>query len=215
MTQKLRSPSRSKWSNNKWPNHMRNWIGMFNLGKCRHVRKYPMVLAIVGLTLVVFLAPALGANKTPWGKELVRAPGFTLPNLRGQSVSLAEYKGQVVLLNFWATWCRDCAREMPEFEKLYQVYKEKGLSVLAIALDKEGGPAVEAFLQNEHLELTYPILLDPEERVARSYRLSWVPVTVVIGRDGQVIETILGPRPWGSEEVMNSIEHLLTAPSGH
>lgn len=170
-----------------------------------------MVLTIVGLTLVMFLAPALGANKTPWGEDLVRAPGFTLPSLQGQSVSLDEYKGQVVLLNFWATWCRDCAREMPEFETLYQAYKEKGLAVLAIALDKEGGPAVEAFLQNEHLDLTYPILMDPQGLVARSYRLSWVPVTVVIGRDGHVIETVLGARPWGSQTVMNSLEKLLHA----
>jgi len=168
-----------------------------------------MALAIVGLTLVVFLAPALGANKTPWGEDLDQAPGFTLPNLQGQSVSLDEYKGQVVLLNFWATWCRDCAKEIPEFEKLYQAYKEKGLAVLAIALDKEGRLAVEAFLQNEHLELTYPILLDPEGLVARNYRLSWVPVTVVMGRDGRIIETVLGTRLWGSQEVMDSFEQLL------
>jgi len=168
-----------------------------------------MPLAIFGLTLVVFLYPAPGARKTAWGAEPVQAPTFTLPNLQGQPVSLGEQKGKVVLINFWATWCKDCVREMPEFEKLYQAYKEKGLSVLAIALDKEGAAAVEDFLQKEHLELTYPILLDPEERIARNYRLSWVPVTVVIGRDGQVIETILGARPWGSEKVMNSIEQLL------
>jgi peroxiredoxin len=161
------------------------------------------------LTLVVVFFPALGAREIIWGAEPVQAPTFTLPNLQGHLVSLGDYQGRVILLNFWATWCRDCVREMPEFEKLYQAHKEKGLSVLAIALDKEGRPAVEAFLQDEHLELTYPILLDQEEQVARRYRLSWVPVTVVIGRDGQVIETILGARPWGSEEVMTSIEKLL------
>jgi len=175
------------------------------------VLKHLIPLAILGLTLVVFLYPTIGAGETAWGAEPVQAPTFTLPNLQGQPVSLAKYTGKVVLLNFWATWCRDCAREMPEFEKLYQAYKEKGLAVLAIALDKEGRPAVEAFLQNEHLELTYPILLDSEGVAARSYRLSWVPVTIVMGRDGRIIETILGARPWGSEEVMNSIEKLLHA----
>lgn len=168
-----------------------------------------MALTIVGLTLVVFFAPALGANLTPWGEEQVQALAFTLPSLQGNMVSLDQYKGQVVLLNFWATWCKDCAKEMPEFEKLYQAYKTKGLSVLAIALDKEGRPAVEAFLQDEHLKLTYPILLDPAGVVARRYRLSWVPVTVVVGRGGTIMETILGARPWGSQEVMKSVEQLL------
>ncbi len=188
---------------------MCNRIGLLSFRKSRHVLKHPRPLAIIGLTLVVLFSSALGAREIIWGAEPVQAPTFTLPNLQGHPVSMGDYQGKVILVNFWATWCRDCVREMPEFEKLYQAYQGKGLAVLAIALDKEGRPAVEAFLQDEHLELTYPILLDPEERVARNYRLSWVPVTVVIGRDGQVIETILGARPWGSEEVMNSIEKLL------
>lgn len=143
------------------------------------------------------------------GAEPIRAPTFTLPNLQGQPVSLGEQKGKVVLLNFWATWCKDCVSEMPELEKLYQRFRSQGLSLLAIALDKEGQPAVEAFLKNKYLSLSYPILLDPAGLVPRSYRLSWVPVTIVIGRDGTIVENILGARPWGSEEVMNSFEQVL------
>lgn len=188
---------------------MRKERGLFNLGKGRHLQIPSMGLALIGLTLLVLLAPVHGANGTPWGEVRVQAPAFTLPNLKGQSVNLGDYKGQVVLLNFWATWCKDCAKEMPEFEKLYQAHKGKGLSILAIALDKEGRPAIETFLQNEHLELTYPILLDPEGLVARSYRLSWVPVTLVVGRNGKIVETVLGAKPWGSEEVMNSFQKLL------
>lgn len=168
-----------------------------------------MAVIIIGLTFVTFLSPALGGPKTSWGEEFVHAPDFTLPDIQGKSVSLDEYKEQVVLLNFWATWCEDCAKEMPEFEKLYQAYKRKGLSIFAIALDAEGKSAVEAFLQKENLELTYPILLDPEGQVARAYRLAWVPVTIVVGRGGKIIETIFGARPWGSDEVMNSFEDLL------
>lgn len=168
-----------------------------------------MSLAIIGLTLVVFFFSALGGEEAAGGAEPNRAPTFTLPNLQGQPVSLGEQKGKVVLLNFWATWCKDCVSEMPELEKLYQRFRSQGLSLLAIALDKEGQPAVEAFLKNEHLSLSYPILLDPAGLVPRSYRLSWVPVTIVIGRDGTIIETVLGARPWGSEEVMNSFEQVL------
>lgn len=168
-----------------------------------------MAMAMIGLTLVVFLAHVHGANGTRWGEGRAQAPAFTLPSLQGQSISLDEFSGQVILLNFWATWCKDCAKEMPEFEKLYQAYEGKGLSVVAIALDKEGQPAIEAFLKRENLNLTYPILLDSDNRVARAYQLAWVPVTIVVGRDGKILETVLGARPWGSEEIMNSFEQLL------
>lgn len=163
------------------------------------------VMIVVG----VFLLSALGFSGISCGEEETGAHPFTLPNLKGQAVKLTDLKGDVVLINFWATWCRDCVMEMPELEKLYQKLQSQGLSVLAIALDKEGQPAVEAFLKKEHLKLSYPILLDPDERVARAYRLSWVPVTIVVGREGQILETILGARAWGSQEVMDSFEQLL------
>ena len=173
------------------------------------VWKSSVALAIRGLTVVTLLCSTLGTPATTWGNELIHAPEFTLPNIQEQPVSLADYQGQVVLLNFWATWCKDCAKEMPEFEKLYQAHREHGLSILAIALDKEGLPAVEAFLKKEQLTLSYPILLDRDGRVARDYRLSWVPVTIVVGRDGKIIETVLGARPWGSAEIVNSFNQLL------
>ena len=165
----------------------------------------PTLMIVVG----VFFLSVLGSSGTSLGEEVSGAPPFTLPNLKGQAVRLTDLKGDVVLINFWATWCRDCVLEMPELEKLYRKFRNQGLSLLAIALDKEGQPAVEAFLQKENLELTYPVLLDPDERVARAYGLSWVPVTIVVGRGGKIIETIFGARPWGSQEVMNSFEQLL------
>ena len=168
---------------------------------------------ILGGAISVILTGVLGICGISWSENGLQAQPFTLPNLNRQPVSLSDHKGNIILINFWATWCRDCVQEMPELEKLFQEYQGKGLSIFAIALDREGQSAVETFLKKENLELTYPILLDPEEKVARAYRLSWVPVTIMVGQEGEIIETVLGARPWGSEEVMASIEQLLNASS--
>jgi len=157
----------------------------------------------------VFLTGTWGICNISWGKEGLLASPFTLPSLQGQPVSLADQKGDIILINFWATWCKDCVQEMPEFEKLYQKYHGKGLSIFAISIDQNGQPAVEAFLKEENLKLTYPILLDPDGHVARAYQLRWLPVTIVVGRDGRIIKTVLGARPWGSKKVMKSFDYLL------
>lgn len=163
-----------------------------------------MVVAIGALFTGVF-----GIHQTSLGEERVLANPFTLPDLQGKIVRLADLKGDVILINFWATWCGDCLLEMPEFEKLYQKLKGKGLSILAVSLDKKGAAEIEAFLKNENLNLTYPILLDPDGHVSRAYGISWVPATIIIGRNGKVIERILGVRPWGGKQAMKSFEHLL------
>jgi len=166
-------------------------------------------LAVSIVVAFLSFAYAIGTAQNSWGKEDLMAPSFTLNNLQGQSVSLADSKGNIILINFWATWCKDCVQEMPEFEKLYQKYQGKGLSVFAISIDKKGQAAVETFFKKKDLKLTFPILLDSDGKVARAYRVAWVPVTIVIGRNGKIMETVLGARPWGSEKVMKSFDRLL------
>jgi len=176
-------------------------MGELVLGKTKFV--------ILVVATCAFLTGTWGSCNISWGKEGLLASPFTLPSLQGQSMSLADQKGDIILINFWATWCTDCVQEMPEFEKLYQKYHGKGLSIFAISIDQKGQPAVEAFLKKENLKLTYPILLDPDGHVARAYQLRWLPVTIVVGRDGRIIETVLGARPWGSKEIMKSFDYLL------
>jgi peroxiredoxin len=111
-----------------------------------------------------------------------RAPGFTLPDLDGNEISLANLRGQAVIINFWATWCAPCLVEMPALEQAYQERKDDGLVILAVNRDEDRG-AVERFFY-EDLKLTFTPLLDDEARVNDQYRVFNLPTTYFVDRDG-------------------------------
>lgn len=136
-----------------------------------------------------------------------RAPNFRLNDLDGNERSLAEFKGKVVFINFWATWCVPCKAEMPSMEALYRDYKEEGLEVLAISNDLQGEPVVRPFV--EEMELTYTILLDSDFRVDDKYLVHSVPTSFIIGRDGIVTHELIGARNWNAPEAREMIENLL------
>ena len=135
------------------------------------------------------------------------APGFNLRNLKGNYQSLDSFSGQVVVLNFWATWCVPCRVEMPSFEKLYRRYRSEGVAVLAVTLDKNSKQKVESFV-DEH-RISFPILLDEEGEVERLYPSMTIPFTYVIDREGRVVARVDGAKNWGSKETFEAIEYLL------
>ena len=136
------------------------------------------------------------------------APDFVSENLNGGQAALADYKGKLVLLNFWATWCMPCRAEMPGMETLWQKYKEQGFVVVAISSD-EGSPArVETF--SKLLDLSFPILLDPEGEVSDLYKVSNMPTSFLIDRDGNIISRIVGTEAWDSPEAIQLVEGLLS-----
>lgn len=145
-----------------------------------------------------------------------RAPGFDLPTLDGDTTSLDAYDGQVVLLNFWATWCPPCVHEMPSMERLYQDLRARGFVVLGVSVDVDPGqPDADGRVQGivreyvDRLGVTFPILLDPAGSVEGVYNVSGLPTTYVIGRDGRIEGRIVGAREWDSEEYRRRIEELL------
>ena len=147
-----------------------------------------------------------------------RAPGFELTTMDGDTTSLDAYEGQVVLLNFWATWCPPCVHEMPSMERLYQDLRARGFVVLGVSVDVDPGEAdadgrVQGIVREyvDRLGVTFPILLDPEGAVEDVYNVSGLPTTYVIGRDGRIEGRIVGAREWDSEEYRRRIQELLDA----
>ena len=138
-------------------------------------------------------------------KEKGRAAGFSLRDMEGRKRTLEEFRGKVLLVHFWASWCDPCKKEFPALSQLASDFGPKGLVVLGIAEDSR--ERVEAFLKENRAG--FPILLDQYGSVMRDYRVSLIPVTVIVGKDGLVEGTLLGPRDYGSAEAREYFEKIL------
>jgi peroxiredoxin len=111
------------------------------------------------------------------------APDFTLRSIGGANLRLAEQRGQVVLVNFWATWCGPCRQEMPHLNRLYDKYRSAGFVLLGVNIDDD--PRAAADLATK-LGVHFPVLLDTDKKVSRAYDMSAMPATLLIDRDGRV-----------------------------
>ena len=138
------------------------------------------------------------------------APDFTLPGLDGRSVSLSDYRGKVVVVNVWATWCPPCVDEMPSLEKLYQEFKNESFEILAISIDSDGITAVPPFMKKHGL--TFPVLLDSQATIRSSYRTTGVPETFIINKKGILVKKVIGPLNWAAPEVLRYIRELIQEP---
>ncbi|MFQ5545736.1 MAG: peroxiredoxin family protein [Acidiferrobacterales bacterium] len=151
--------------------------------------------------------PALHGFRLVTFKRPIAAPVFSLRNLAGDVVKLEQFRGQYVVLNFWATWCPPCVKEMPSMERLQQHFKDKRFRVVAISLDKEPKQKVQSFVSK--LNLTFSILLDPKGIAALPYGARDLPSTFILNTDGQVIAAAKGERDWHSEEAVSYLNELL------
>jgi thiol-disulfide isomerase/thioredoxin len=134
------------------------------------------------------------------------APAFELFDLAGRPVSLIDFRGRVVILTFWATWCEPCREEMPAMMKLARELGERGLAVVAVNV-KEPAARVEAFVKE--LGLTFAVILDSRGEVSDRYQLQALPTTYLIGRDGNLLALALGYRDWESPGARAFVAELL------
>jgi peroxiredoxin len=135
------------------------------------------------------------------------APDFQLRDLAGNLVSLTQFRGKVVLLNFWATWCGPCRVEMPAMEQLYRTLSRKEFEILAISTDAQGAVVTRPF--QKEMGFTFPVLHDADYQVGLAYGARSLPLTFMVDRQGIVRKKVFGAREWDSPEARELVQALL------
>lgn len=135
------------------------------------------------------------------------APNFRLRDLDGNLTSLSQFRGKVVLLNFWATWCGPCRVEMPAMEQLYRSFPRREFQILAVSTDSQGVAVTRPFQRK--IGLTFPILHDTDMEVGVTYGARSLPMTLMVDRQGVVRQKIFGARDWDSPEARELIRMLI------
>jgi len=174
--------------------------------------KLVIVLASAAILTVVFGLVWMQSSKYEPLTVGKVAPDFYLPDLNDKELRLSDFRGKVVFLNFWATWCKPCREEMPSMEILYKNFEKDGLVILAISIDrvttkKDIPPFVKA------LNLTFPILIDSWGQTDKRYKLMGVPETYIIDQQGILREKVIGPRDWTVLDNLQIVTQLLKAGS--
>ena len=167
---------------------------------------------IVGAIVVVLAAAlTLGIKLSPqiFPVEVgSKAPDFQATTLAdGKAKTLADYKGQVVLLNVWATWCAPCRVEITSIEHLYQQLGPEGLKVVAVSIDEAGPEVVREFARERNV--SFEILLNPSRTIERIYQTTGVPESFVLNRDGRIVKKVIGATEWDAPVNRDLIRRLL------
>jgi len=155
------------------------------------------IISIFITTIIAFGLISCGqqppAGAALKGEVLEKAPSFTLKDLDGNSFSLSDTAGKVVILDFFATWCPPCEAEIPHFEALYKKYKGNGLVIVGVSLDQTGVKTVKSFSAQHGV--TYPMVMANKEVVANYGGIRAIPTTFILDREGRVVSKAVGFRP--------------------
>lgn len=168
------------------------------------------LLRVAALAALIIPLPAAAFNFAPTEPRPV--PELTFFDGAGNEISLADFRGEVVVLNLWATWCAPCRREMPSLDRLQARFGGDGLEVIALSLDRGDVAKVREFYDELGIS-SLAIYHDPEARAGRELGAPGLPTTILIDRNGQEVGRLLGPAEWDSEEAIAVIQALM-GPAG-
>ena len=138
-------------------------------------------------------------------KDKTSSVNFTLEDLNGKKVSLSDYKGKAVMLNFWATWCPPCRREMPSMEKLYSKINKAGFEILAVNIQEDKKTVSDFVSKNKY---TFPVLLDTEAEAASIYQIRTIPTTFLVDKKGYLRAVFNGSREWDEKNILDLFKKL-------
>jgi cytochrome c biogenesis protein CcmG/thiol:disulfide interchange protein DsbE len=136
-----------------------------------------------------------------------KAPNFRLQDLKGKQSELRHFKGKVVFLNFWATWCGPCKEEMPSIEALYNQFKERDFVFLSVSVDYEGVKPVKEFIEKQRY--TFPVLIDSQCETLDLFDVKGIPTTFLIDKKGIIVGKAIGPKDWKRSEVISIVTLLI------
>jgi peroxiredoxin len=171
-----------------------------------------IVLSVIALGFAVTFSLKQNDSIFKYSKQIaiageLPAPDFTLPGLNGELISLSDHKGNVVLVNIWATWCPPCVYEMPSMEELNQQFKNKNFKILAVSIDLSGAKAVAPFMKKHNL--TFEALIDPAGTIMTSYGVNGIPQSFIIDKQGNIIKKVVGPIDWATPEIFRFFRDLI------
>ncbi len=156
---------------------------------------------------ILALLILFSVSATAQVKEGENAPNFTLKNLDGKEISLNQFRGKHVLINFWATWCGPCKIEMPSLEALYERFKDRNFVLLAISNDMFGANIVKPFVKAHNIN--FPVLLDQRLKVSNAFGVVSLPTTFMIDPQGKIIGALFGAEDWATPSNILYFENLL------
>mgnify|MGYP001150329443 FL=1 len=158
------------------------------------------------LLIGALLASGLSSANTTTVNVGAEAPDFALRSAAGPNLRLSEHRGQVVMINFWATWCGPCRQEMPKLDEIFARYEPAGFTLLGVNIDEDSAQAQRLA---DELGVTFPLLFDDEQDVSRLYDVQAMPMTVMVDRSGTVRSVHYGYRPGMEQRYLDEVRALL------
>lgn len=167
---------------------------------------FPLLLLSIAIFLqssIVLAASSIHTlTRVPGNAD---APEFKLEDQDGNFLKMSDFKGKVVIVNFWATWCPPCRKEMPSMQRAWEIFQKEDIVMLAINVG-EDSDAIFAFTAEYPVE--FPLIMDKGSSVVRQWKVRGLPTTYIVNPDGEIVYQAIGGREWDSDEIMNQIRRL-------